>query len=405
MVRSFFESRCLLQASALSYTTVLSVVPFLAVAFSIAKGLGFYEAPRVREVLLRIFLDREEVVDGILGYIQNTNVKTLGALGTVLLIITALSLLFTIEGTLNTIWNVSAKRGLWRRFTNYVTLTLICPPLLFAAVSVTATVQSLALTRWLLGFAMVHTAYLAILFVLPYLVVWVSFFILYKFLPFAKVNATAAGIGALLAGSLWQLVQILYITFQFSSTGYNTIYGTFAQIPLLLLWLYISWVIVLLGAIISHTVQYHRQAGIEAESATLNQADRHAIALLLVLMLAEATIKRDLPPSTRELAVRLAVSQALIEDIFAHLARANLLVEVASTLPDRVFVLLAPLATVPGVAILDALDGLGQPRNQPAYAHRFPVVVPLLDAIRARETEPTLSELLDKFGQELTARE
>ena len=404
MARSFFEGRCLLLASALSYTTVLSMVPFLAVAFSIAKGLGFYEAPRVREVLLRIFLDREEVVDGILGYIQNTNVKTLGALGTALLIITALSLLFTIEGTLNTIWNVSAKRGWWRRFTSYVTVTLICPPLLFAALSVTATVQSLALTRWLLGFSMVHTAYLAFLSVLPYLVVWVSFFLLYKFLPFAKVHSAAAGIGSLIAGSLWQLIQILYIKFQFSSTGYNTIYGTFAQIPLMLLWLYISWVIVLLGAIISHTVQYHRQAAIEAESATLNQADRHAIGLLLVLMLAEATVRRDLPPSTRVLADRLSLSQALVEDIFARLAGANLLVEVVNSLPDRVFVLLAPLATVPGAAILEALDGLGQPRKQPVYAHRFPVAGQLLEAIRARETGPTLGELLDTFGPELTAR-
>jgi len=400
-IRAFGEHHGLLLASALSYTTVLSIVPFLAVAFSIAKGLGLYDAPQVHDLLLRLTAGREEVVAHILDYIQNTNVKTLGSIGTVLLLVTAVSLVATIEGALNTIWKTTVRRGLWTRFTTYTALIVLCPVLLFAVLGTTATLHTTALSRWLLGFSVARSALTALLAFLPLLVVWCIFFLLYKFLPNTKVKTLPALGGALFGGSLWQGLQWAYLKFQFGSASYNAVYGSFAQIPLLLLWLYMSWTVVLLGAQVSHTVQQYRHERREAWLARLTQAERHGLGVLLLVILAKAAAARRLPPACPVLANRLEVPVSLVESTLEALAGAGLVAEAAPGAAGRVFIPLARPEDVPAAEIRRVLDGYDRESPPESWSARLPVAGELLAAIDHPLPHPTLADLLDRFGARL----
>ncbi|MGD9609670.1 MAG: YhjD/YihY/BrkB family envelope integrity protein [Desulfovibrionaceae bacterium] len=400
-LRGFGDNHGLLLASALSYTTVLSIVPFLAVAFSIAKGLGLYDAPQVHDLLLRLTAGRAEVVEHILGYIQNTNVKTLGSIGTALLLVTAVSLVATIEGALNAIWKSTVRRGLWTRFTTYTALIVLCPVLLFAILGATATLHATAVSRWLLGFSLTRSALTALLALLPLLVVWSIFFLLYKFLPNTKVKSLPALAGALLGGSLWQGLQWAYLKFQFGSASYNAVYGSFAQIPLLLLWLYMSWAVILLGAQVSHTVQQYRHELREAWLARLTQAERHGLGLLLLVILAKAAAARRLPPDCPALANRLHVPVSLVESTLEALAGAGLVAEAAPGAAGRVFVPLARPADVPAAEILRVLDGYGRDYPPESWSARLPVAGELLAAIDHHLPHPTLADLVDRFGARL----
>ena len=402
VLRSFLDKHGLLLAAALSYTTVLSIVPFLAVAFSVAKGLGFYHTPQVRDLLLRVTAGRTEVTEQILGYIQNTNVKTLGTLGTVLLLVTAVSLVSTIEGAFNAAWGIKAKRSLVARFTNYLLLTVLCPPLLFAAISAMATVQALGVTRRLLQFSLVQDVWHIALTVAPVLIIWTAFYLLYQFLPNTRVKPKSALIGALTAGSLWQLVQWAYIRFQFAATGYNAVYGSFAQIPLLLLWLYVSWAIVLFGSQISHTVQSYGAYLRNDLAAGLTQAHRHALALLLVLLAVRAAGRRELPPGVPQLAARMGLPETTVAGLWEALAASGLVVAAVTPAKCAAF---APLARPEDVTVADvtqALDG-GKTPLPAVLVRALPVLAVLCDVVRDGDRTESLAALAQRFGAQLDA--
>ncbi len=402
VVRAFLTNRSLSLASALSYTTVLSIVPFLAVAFSLTKGLGLYATPQVRELLLRVTANRVEVADQILGYIQNTNVKTLGVVGTLLLLSTAVSLVSTIEGAVNAAWDIRVKRSLRSRFTNYLLLILVCPPLLFAAVSAMASVRAMSLTQRLLEISFIGEIGQALLAVLPVVIIWAAFYLIYQFLPNTRVKPGRALVGALVAGSLWQLVQWAYITFQFGAKNYNAIYGSFAQIPLLLLWLYISWVIVLFGAQISHTAQCYGAFMRDSRAGALSQSMRHALALLFFLLAARAAAKRRLPPDVARLAALLGLPGEAVADLWDTLATAGLVVETREP-AGRVF---APLGRPDAVTVADVIRAVDDatptaPADGPQQA--VPLLADLADTARAANRDAAMQSLLDRFAPALDA--
>jgi len=342
LVRSFLDNRCLMMASALCYATVLSLVPLLAVAFSLAKGFGMYEAPYLRDVLLRLMAEKADIVDAVLGYIQNTNVRALGLIGVATLFVTSAGLISTIEEACNIIWRARSNRGAWSRFTNYVTVILVCPLFILAAFSVTATFQNALVVQWLGEIELVNMAFTLALKAVPTLMVSVSLFVLYKFLPNVAVRTFPAAIGALAAGAAWQLAQAAYIRYQIGVTGYNAIYGSFAQIPLLLIWLYISWLIVLAGAELAHAVQRAPDEAMQAAGASYSLADRRGVALLAALMLAEKAENMGGPLLPADAAQAGALPALLVEEELARLARMGVAARVEGggyallAAPDRI---------------------------------------------------------------------
>lgn len=336
------KDRLFLRASALTYATILSIVPFLAVAFSVLKGLGFQNTPYIRDILLEVAAGREQIVDTIIEYINKTNVSTLGAVGTGFLFFTVVSLLSNIEGSFNTIWAVKRSRPFGRKIADYISVSLVFPVLIMVAISVTATMQNNEFVQSLLSISIMSQIYLLFLKLLPYLAVWAALAFLYKFFPNTKVQLLPALYGAILAGTIWQIAQWFYVEFQVGVARSNAIYGSFAQLPIFLVWLYASWVIVLLGAEMCFTFQNFRLQDKEAKFENLSEEERQRVGLALLVTLTESFFSKDKPPTIRELADRLGLPRFLVEEILFILVEAGFVGIIDAGDEERVSLIKSP---------------------------------------------------------------
>ncbi len=251
---AFVTHQAPLRASALTYTTLLSLVPFLAIAFSVLKGLGVQNA--LEPLLLQVAGESSrETVSQIIGYVNNTNVKSLGVVGLLFLLVTVVSLLSTIEDAFNNIWGVLETRSLQRRFSDYLSVVVVGPLLLMVAMSMTSSLQSQWLVQWLVRNTLLGEAILLPFRLVPYLSVWVAMTFLYSYIPNARVRFRSAVLGGVVAGTIWQVTQWGYFHFQVGVANYNAIYGALAALPIFLVWIYTSWLIVLFGLELVRTHQ------------------------------------------------------------------------------------------------------------------------------------------------------
>ncbi|MFO7718147.1 MAG: YhjD/YihY/BrkB family envelope integrity protein, partial [Desulfohalobium sp.] len=296
IIRAFFRDQCLLRASALTYVTALALVPFLAVAFSLSKGFGFQNTVYIRTLLERFATGREEVIDHVLTYINNTDVGTLGSIGVAVLFISVFTMLANVEKTFNTIWGVQRPRQLSRKFTDYLSVIVLCPVLVIASLSATASLQSSAVAQKLLSVGVVDSVFGLLLKLTPFFMAWLALVFIYTVMPNTRVRLFPAFTGALVAGFLWQGTQKALIHYQIGFSKYNAIYGSFAQVPLLLLWMHVSWIIVLFGAEISFALQNRNAVLRSNQGGDSEPRDTHVLALAITSLLARAALEGKRPP-------------------------------------------------------------------------------------------------------------
>ncbi|MFZ2948980.1 MAG: YihY/virulence factor BrkB family protein, partial [Desulfuromonadaceae bacterium] len=314
-----------LRAAALTYTTVLSLVPFLAIAFSVLKGLGAQNA--LEPLLQQIAGDSEETISRIIAYVNNTNVKSLGAIGLVLLVLTVISLMGSIEEAFNAVWGVRETRSLQRRFSDYLSVVIVGPILLLAATSMTSSLQSQWILLWLIQNTYLGDAILLLFRFLPYLSVWIAMVFLYIFIPNTRIRFASAVTGGVIAGTAWELAQWGYFHFQVGVANYNAIYGTLAAVPIFLVWIYTSWLIVLFGLEIVFAHQ-HRGHGISGNGAVrLTATAREQLAVALLVQVGLHFQKGGHPPSAQLLAAELNMPLMPLETVFDDLERLGYLVE------------------------------------------------------------------------------
>ncbi len=369
VIRDFFKDRCMLQASALTYTTLLSIVPLLALMFAVLKGFGVQDFIEPL-VIKHLVVGSESVVEQLMTYIDNTNFGRLGAVGLVLLLVTVLTLLINIETSFNHIWGVQKNRSLLRCFTDYLSVVLIGPLLLFAAMSITTSLRSQASVQRLLETAVVGEAVIAGFKLLPFLAMWAAFTFLYTFMTNTRVRFGAALVGGIFGGTLWQLVQWIYVSSQVGVTRYNAIYGTMAALPIFMVWIYVSWLCVLLGLELSHTWQNLGALRREAGMGEVSYASRELVALSLLLLIAEEFYRAGSPPSQEELAENLDLPPRLTQRVLNDLVRLGFLSEVkdeneevAAYQPGREPETLS-LATVVQALREDGEECLGAPQKK-----------------------------------------
>lgn len=321
---SFSKHQGPLRAAALTYTTVLSLVPFLAIAFSVLKGLGAQNA--LEPILQQIAGDSEETIARIVDYVNNTNVKSLGAIGLVVLVLTVISLMGSIEEAFNAVWGVRETRSIQRRFSDYLSVVIVGPILLLAATSMTSTLQSQWMLLWLIQNTYLGDAILMLFRFLPYLSVSIAMVFLYIFIPNTRIRFASAITGGVIAGTAWELAQWGYFHFQVGVANYNAIYGTLAAVPIFLVWIYTSWMIVLFGLeiVFAHQHRGHGLPGSSTFSMTVSARERLAVALLVQVGLHFQ--KGGHPPSSRLLADELDVPLLPLETVFDDLGRLGYLV-------------------------------------------------------------------------------
>ncbi len=325
VVRGFFVDGCMIRASALTFTTLLSLVPLLALMFSVLKGFG------VQNELEPLLLDQlavggGEAVTKIVEYINNTDVANLGKYGLLLLIVAVLTLLSNIEKSFNNVWGVEETRPLLRRCTDYFSVVTIGPLLVVVAISMTSTLKSQQLVLTLLEHEYVGEALLSLFQVLPFMVMWLVFAGLYLFMPNVKVSPRAALIGGIFGGTLWQISQWGYLNFQVGVARYNAIYGTMAALPILMVWIYLSWMIVLLGLEMTYATQNLRTIRQDLRGERVNYASLEFIALAVLLFVGRRFYLGKAALGQEELATQLDAPPRLLRTILSELTRLGFVV-------------------------------------------------------------------------------
>lgn len=324
---NFMQHKCMLRASALSFTTILSIVPLFAFAFAILKGLGVQN--RLEPVILEhLTAGSGDVAGRIISYINNTNMASLGVVGLATLVFTVVSLLGSIEETFNQIWGVDENRTVYRRFSDYLSVVVSGPLLLLAGMSITTSLQSQSIVRWLLERAYIGDFLLILFHVVPYLSVWIALVCLYVFMPNTRVRIGSALVGGILAGTAWQAAQWGYIHFQIGVAKYNAIYGTLAALPVFMAWIYASWLIVLFGAEIVAAHQSRKTLPYDYDPGDLSPASREAITLMVMLSVADSFLREERPWSAERLADERRVPLRTMRSILSKLVSAGYLVVV-----------------------------------------------------------------------------
>lgn len=325
LARSFWLDNCMLRGSALAFTTILSLVPLLALAFAILKGFGVQNQVEPL-VLEQLSGGSQEVAERIIRYINNTNMRSLGVFGLVTLLITAITLLDNVEDAFNDIWGVKATRSFRRKFSDYLSVLISGPILIFTAVSVTTFLESQATFKWLVRTSYLGDILLFLLQLLPYLVVWIALTVLYLFIPNTAVRFRSALVGAVVAGTFWQLAQWWYIHFQVGVAKYNAIYGTMSVLPVFLVWIYVSWLIVLLGVEIVHAHQNIRSLRRELRTGALSHRAREILSLAILADIVAAFVDGTDGWTAVRLEEDLDISERLLLELVDNLVAAGLLV-------------------------------------------------------------------------------
>jgi membrane protein len=320
VVDDFRRDRCMLRASALTFTSLLSLIPLLALMFAVLKGLN------VQNTLQPFILDKlavgsQHAVEAIVTYINNTHFGRLGMFGLLALIASVIALLSNIEESFNHICGVRETRTLFRKFADYSSIILIGPILLVAAISMTTTLQSQAFVQKLLDMAFWGDLIYLSFQVVPYVVMWLAFTVLYIFMPNVRINFGAALIGGVIGGTLWQLAQYGYVNFQVGVARYNAIYGTMAALPIFMIWLYISWLIVLLGLEITYVCQHLRVIRRERRGYGFSMFSRELVAVAMLLKICQAFMLREknvtLDQVSEALRVPIRFSRNVLEDLIS----------------------------------------------------------------------------------------
>ena len=402
-VEGFYQDLCMLRASALAFASLLGLVPVLAVAFAVLRGLG-WSGERLESLILgSVTILSPEAIRVIVSYIDHTNFAGLGVIGGSLLFVTVISLLTNVEVSFNTIWGGVPARPLWRRASNYLAVVVVAPILLAVATSMTAAVQSSSAIAWLSRLSGVGPTIDYFLKWAAAGVVWLLFAFLYLVIPNTKVRVVPALIGGLAAGSVWQLTQWAYISFQIGVANYNAIYGALAQLPLLMAWFYVSWVIVLFGAEIAFAVQNVAHYSQERRTAPVQG---HALleyaGVCVARELARAAYGRTEAPTVESLAVALDVPVRLVRRIVEALSSAGY-VHLSSDSPERCHLSLAPdRITVAGV--LDVLGGKARRGPVPGNGGDEDAIAGLLIEVQAARDEALAGKTLaDLAADEATA--
>lgn len=318
VIRNFGDDQCLLRASALTFTSILSLVPFFALTFAVLKGFGVHN--KVEPLILnRVAAGSQETVDKIVTYINNTNMTSLGAIGLVALVLTVISLMGNIEAAFNVIWGVRETRSFYRKFSDYLSVVITGPILLLAGVSITTTMQSQALVAWLVENSYLGDFILFLFKLAPYVTIWLALVFLYIFIPNTRVRFKSALIGGVIAGTLWQLAQWGYIHFQVGVAKYNAIYGTLAALPVFLVWIYTSWLIVLFGVEVVCAHQNIRIFLHEARNTSFSQSRKELLYLAIMEKIGASFHFDRKPWSAEHLAEELDIPVRTIRELLACL--------------------------------------------------------------------------------------
>ncbi len=293
-LRDLGDGQYSMRAMGLVYTTLLSFVPFLAISFSMLKALGVHN--RLEPVLVNFLAPLGEAAPQIsrmiIGFVENIKVGVLGAVGVVLLLYAVISLIQKVEGGCNYIWKVDRPRSFARRFSEYLSVLTVGPVVLFSALALTASVMNQTVVQRLIEMEPFGFGVYVLSKLFPYLLTCGGFTALYLFIPNTNVRTSAAAVGGLVAGISWQTASWAFATFSRTATKYDAIYSSFAILIFLLIWLYVSWMILLIGCRIAFLWQHPEHLTPRQDTPRMGARLQEEVALLVMALVGHNLIKQ-----------------------------------------------------------------------------------------------------------------
>ncbi|MDX2497134.1 MAG: YihY/virulence factor BrkB family protein [Desulfobacterales bacterium] len=326
--RGFGQDQCPLRASALTFYSILSIVPVVAMAFGIAKGFGFQEI--LENQLMEKFSGQEDVMIRVVDFahslLENTKGGMIVGIGIIVLLWTVIKLLAHIEGSFNDIWEVKKSRSYGRKFSDYLSIMLISPLLIIMSSSATVfiTTKIALITEKVALIGMFSPMIFFMLKLIPYFLVWILFIFTYILMPNTKVNFSAGFIGGIIAGTIFQAAQLAYILFQVGVAKYNAIYGSFAALPLFLIWMQLSWLIVLFGAEISFSYQYVDTYEFEPDLRQISPAFKRLLTLQVANRVISTFSKGKMPLTASNLSQALEIPIRLVQQLLDELVESEI---------------------------------------------------------------------------------
>jgi membrane protein len=331
-VRGVLSERVGLRASALTFYSLLSIVPVAAMVFGIAKGFGFERA--LERLLLSSLEGQEEIVKKIVDFahalLEDVKGGFIAGLGLLILFYTIIKILSNIENALNDIWGIKKPRSLSRKITDYLSVMLIGPVLFFMSstltVFISSSVQQIVEETSVLRVVSPGISFL--LQLLPYISMWFLFSFVYIFIPNTKIKWTSGILGGIIAGTLYHLFQFFYISLQIGVAKYNAVYGGFAALPLFFIWMQIGWLIVLFGAEIAFAHQNVETYEFEQECLTVSHAFKRLLSLRILHLIVRDFWLGGKPYTSRQIAHDLEIPIRLVNEILFELVASGLASEV-----------------------------------------------------------------------------
>ena len=326
--RGFAKDKVNLRASALTFYTLLSIIPVIAIAFAIAKGFGLDQD--LKTLISDEFQAYQSVLNPLLEKAQNAIEETRGGymagVGMIILFWSVMSLLEHIESSFNHIWQIRISRPWYRKFTDYLTMMLIAPVFIILSSSITIFVGT-ELVNFMSRAPILGVFKPIISFLIklaPFFLTWITMTILFIIMPNTKVKFVPALIAGIITGTILQGLQWLYLDLQFGIMKLCAIYGSFALIPLFILWIQSSWIVVLLGAELSFANQNISRYEFESEALNVSNFQKRALVLMIMHMIIKNFEVGEKPVSAEYIGTTLKIPVRLARDILQDLSSVNL---------------------------------------------------------------------------------
>jgi membrane protein len=370
VVRDLLEGQLSLRAMSLVYTTLLSLVPLLAISFSVLKGFGVHNKlePMLQSLLEPLGEKGVEITARIIEFVENVKVGVLGAVGLGLLIFTVISLLQKIERAFNFTWHVDQHRPIMQRFSDYLSVLLVGPLLIFSSIGLSASVTSSELFLQLAAIEPLGTFIKIVSRLVPYLMIVAAFTFMYKFMPNTRVRLGSALIGGLVSGLVWDLTGRAFAIYAVSSSGYSAIYSAFATLIMFMIWLYLGWLILLSGSSIAFYHQHPEYLGLSRRELKLSNRVKEKLALMVVYLIGREHYRAGKGWSLDAIAQRVAMPNDAVASVVNALEGRRILAR-SDSLPPR-YLPGRPFESVEIAEILDAVRAADE-RSNAAY-HRIP---------------------------------
>jgi membrane protein len=394
VVQGLERDQILLRASALTYFAMLSLIPVLALAIGLVGAFGASEDV-ARAVVARVAAGSPEAADTILDLVKKVNFGSFGAIGGAALFITTVLGISSVERAFNAIWGIERERSPMRRFSDYLAVLVVAPLLFTAAVSLATSLRSDTFVAQLLSHPALARAYEMGLRQLPTLLLWLGFAFLYWFLPNTGVRLVPALLGGAVAAILFTLAQALYIGFNVGVARSNALFGSFAALPLLLVWLYVSWTVVLLGCEVVFAAQNLVSFRLARAGEEPRPAAREALGIAVATRVARA-FQRGEGATAEALASALDVPVRSVRSVLADLEKSGIVTPREAAGADC-----HQLARAAEAITIDAVrEALRGPSGLPGHVHAGDAAVRELVAEIERGAatatrERTIADLLE----------